>query len=103
MRKGHLILPGTSERQPRVAAEKLRAVGRLPRRNQVSASSQMKEVRRTLERAGFVATKTRGGHWRFEHPDMLGPVFAPDTPSDHRGVKNLMAMLRRKLRAANDH
>jgi predicted RNA binding protein YcfA (HicA-like mRNA interferase family) len=62
----------------------------------------MKEVRRALVREGFVATKTRGGHWRFEHPHMRGPVFAPDTPSDHRGVRNLMALLRRKLRAAND-
>lgn len=69
----------------------------------MSSSSQMKEVRRALTRAGFTATKTRGGHWRFEHPRMRGPVFAPDTPSDHRGIKNLMAMLRRKLHAANDN
>lgn len=64
----------------------------------MAASSQMKEARRLLERQGFIATKTRGGHWRFEHPDMNGPVFAPDTPSDHRGMKNLFAMLRRKMR-----
>lgn len=69
----------------------------------MSASSQMKEVRRALTRAGFTATKTRGGHWRISHPQMSGPVFAPDTPSDYRGVKNLMALLRRKLRAANDN
>lgn len=65
----------------------------------MSASSQMKEVRRQLGRYGFSVTKTRGGHWRFEHPDMDGPVFAPDTPSDHRGIKNLHAMLRRKMRS----
>ena len=69
----------------------------------MSSSSQMKEVRRVLARAGFTATKTRGGHWRFEHPQMCGPVFAPDTPSDHRGVKNLMSLLRRKMRPANDN
>lgn len=68
----------------------------------MSASSQMKEVRRTLERAGFTVTKTRGGHWRIEHQQMCGPVFAADTPSDYRGIKNLMALLRRKLRA-NDN
>jgi predicted RNA binding protein YcfA (HicA-like mRNA interferase family) len=62
----------------------------------------MKEVRRALARNGFTTTKTRGGHWRIEHPNMAGPVFAPDTPSDHRGLKNLSALLRRKLRAAND-
>jgi len=68
----------------------------------MSSSSQMKEVRRVLARAGFTATKTRG-HWRFEHPQMCGPVFTPDTPSDHRSVKNLLALLRRKMRAANDN
>lgn len=68
----------------------------------MSASSKMKELRRGLERRGFTITKTRGGHWRFEHPDMEGPVFGPDTPSDHRGMKNLLATLRRKLGAAND-
>lgn len=65
----------------------------------MAASSQMKEARRLLERQGFIATKTRGGHWRFEHPAMNGPVFAPDTPSDHRGMRNLFATLRRKMRA----
>uniref|UniRef100_UPI0005A2DB0E type II toxin-antitoxin system HicA family toxin n=1 Tax=Bradyrhizobium sp. (strain ORS 278) TaxID=114615 RepID=UPI0005A2DB0E len=59
----------------------------------------MKEVRRLLERHGFTMTKTRGGHWRFEHPDMDGPVFAPDTPSDYRGTKNLFALIRRKMRS----
>jgi predicted RNA binding protein YcfA (HicA-like mRNA interferase family) len=63
----------------------------------------MREVRRQLERQGFIATKTRGGHWRFEHPDMIGVVFAPDTPSDHRGIKNLQATLRRKMRPAVTH
>jgi predicted RNA binding protein YcfA (HicA-like mRNA interferase family) len=63
----------------------------------------MKEARRELVRQGFIATKTRGGHWRFEHPDMDGPVFAPDTPSDHRGLKNLYAQLRRKMRMVSVH
>lgn len=65
----------------------------------MSSSNRMKETRRELGRLGFTATKTRGGHWRFEHPTMQGPVFAPDTPSDHRGVKNLHALLRRKMRS----
>jgi predicted RNA binding protein YcfA (HicA-like mRNA interferase family) len=65
----------------------------------LSASNQMKEVRRQLVRQGFSVSKTNGGHWRFEHPEMTGPVFAPDTPSDHRGLKNLHAMLKRKMRS----
>lgn len=63
----------------------------------------MKEARRELERQGFRATKTRGGHWPFEHRNMDGPVFAPDTPSDHRGLKNFYALLRRKLRTPSLH
>lgn len=69
----------------------------------MSASNQMKEVRRQLERDGFITSKTRGGHWRIEHQDMPGPVFAPDTPSDHRGIKNLYSMLRRKMRKQTTH
>ena len=69
----------------------------------MSASSQMKEARRELERQGFMATKTRGGHWRFDHPEMDGPVFAPDTPSDNRGLKNFHAMLRRKMQSSATH
>ena len=68
----------------------------------MSASSIMKEIRRNLERDGFTIIKTRGGHWRIDHPNMVGPVFAPDTPSDHRSIKNLLATLRRKMKAAND-
>lgn len=63
----------------------------------MSASCQMKEVRRALSRRGFHVSKTRGGHWRFEHPDMDGPVFAPGTPSDHRSIANFRAVLRRKI------
>lgn len=42
--------------------------------------------------------RTNGGHLRFEHADMDGPVFFSSTPSDVRAVKNLKAMLRRKMR-----
>ena len=65
----------------------------------MSSYRTMKEARRQLERSGFSATKTRGGHWRFEHPNMDGPVFAPDTPSDNRAIKNLHAELRRRMRS----
>lgn len=66
----------------------------------MSASNRMKECRRQLERLGFLVVKTRGGHWRFEHPDMDGPVFTSDTPSDYRAIKNLHAMVRRKMRSS---
>jgi predicted RNA binding protein YcfA (HicA-like mRNA interferase family) len=68
----------------------------------MSGSSKMKELLRALEREGFSASRTKGGHVRVIHPAMDGCVFGPSTPSDHRGVKNLLATLKRKLRAAND-
>ena len=64
----------------------------------MSRTSTLKAFRRKLQQAGFSVTKTRGGHWRFEHPNMLGPVFGPDTPSDNRSVKNLLAEIRRRMR-----
>lgn len=69
----------------------------------MSSGSEMKQMRRALEKEGFTAIKTRGGHWRFDHPMMIGPVFAPNTPSDHRALKNLQALMRRKMRPANDN
>ncbi|GAA0648646.1 hypothetical protein GCM10009101_22630 [Brevundimonas lenta] len=65
----------------------------------MSATSEMKKLRRALASDGFVITKTRGGHWRFEHPAMAGPVFGPDTPSDHRGLRNFLAELKRRLKS----
>ena len=64
----------------------------------MSRSNALKALRRKLQRAGFSVTKTRGGHWRFEHPNMLGPVFGSDTPSDNRSIKNLLAEIRRRMR-----
>ncbi len=64
----------------------------------MSASTEMKKVRRRLERLGFIATKTRSGHWKFGHPNMEGVVFAAGTPSDHRAIKNFLAELQRKTR-----
>jgi predicted RNA binding protein YcfA (HicA-like mRNA interferase family) len=69
----------------------------------MSASSEMREVLRSLERQGFTATKTRRGHWRFEHPDLRGPVFGASTPSDHRSIKNLRALIKRQLVHHNDN
>jgi len=66
-------------------------------------ASQMTEYWRDLSRRGFSNTKTRGGHWKIEHPDMDGPVFAADTPSDHRALHNLDAMIRRKMCAKPRH
>jgi len=60
----------------------------------------MTEYRRDLERSGFSTTLTRGGHIRISHPHMNGPVFAASTPSDHRAIHNLRALIHRKMRGA---
>ncbi len=60
---------------------------------------QMTEYRRDLERSGFLITPTRGGHIRINLPLMSGPVFAACTPSDHRAIHNLRALIQRKMRS----
>jgi predicted RNA binding protein YcfA (HicA-like mRNA interferase family) len=60
-------------------------------------SCQMTEYRLDLERSGFSTTLTRGGHVRISHPLMNGPVFAASTPSDHRAIRNVRALIRRKM------
>lgn len=62
----------------------------------------MTKLIRALQHDGFTTSRTRKGHIRFSHPAFSGYVVGPGTPSDHRGLKNLLAELKRKLRAAND-
>jgi len=64
----------------------------------MSSNTRMAEVCRRLEREGFTISRTGGGHLRFQHPEMNGPVFAPSTPSDQRSIANLYALVRRKIR-----
>ena len=69
----------------------------------MSAHTDMAKLIRAIEREGFTTTRTTKGHVRFQHPAISGCIIGPGTPSDHRGVKNLVAHLKRKLRAANDN
>ena len=56
------------------------------------------QYRRHMERRGYNFTKTNGGHWRCDHPDMDGPVFMASSPSDHRWMRNMETLVRRKMR-----
>ena len=61
-------------------------------------SSAMTKLRRQLRRWGFEVKKIRGGHWRFEHGDLIVFVCGQDTPPDNRALRNLPAEIRRKMK-----
>ena len=56
-----------------------------------------RDLRRVLDearQAGWLASPTRGGHWRLTHPS--GAILVTgSTPSDHRALRNLQAAIRR--------
>lgn len=54
--------------------------------------SSTKKILVRLRQAGLEASVTGGGHIRIETP--AGPVFAPASGSDRRGMRNLCATLR---------
>ena len=61
-------------------------------------SSRIGEMRRAYTAAGYTITLTRGGHYKFSHPEMTSLVFTSATPSDSRAYKNLRATLKRKTK-----
>jgi predicted RNA binding protein YcfA (HicA-like mRNA interferase family) len=60
-----------------------------------AAKKELKEISREAERQGWRVGKTKKGHAQFFAPDGEGIVTAAGTPSDHRSIDNLIAMLRR--------
>lgn len=54
--------------------------------------SSTKKILIRLRQAGLEASMTGGGHIRIETP--AGPVFAPASGSDRRGMRNLCSTLR---------
>jgi predicted RNA binding protein YcfA (HicA-like mRNA interferase family) len=50
---------------------------------------------RELERRGYEIERTNGSHYRITMPGKPGVVFTGTTPSDHRGILNLRANIRR--------
>jgi len=56
----------------------------------------VKQLRRAAEAQGWKVEQTRSGHWRFVPPDRAKPiVIVSGTPSDHRSMRNSLAMLKR--------
>jgi len=74
---------------------------RTGQRPMVSKRDVLDEIRRAQE-DGWKVTKTGGQHYRLEHEEASRPVLAPSTPSDHRGILNLRADLRRVMPRKDD-
>lgn len=55
---------------------------------------EMKDIVKTLRSQGWTVTLTRSNHYRCQSPSGAS-TWTPSTPSDHRGIKNLRADLRR--------
>lgn len=57
---------------------------------------RIKDLMDAAKSAGWSVTKTGSGHWKFVPADKSQRiVHAPATSSDHRGVANIEADLRR--------
>ena len=61
-------------------------------------SPSVRDVVRRAEEQGWRAERTSGGHLKFKH-ECGAVVFGAATPSDHRSIKNLVAMMSRKTRS----
>ena len=63
------------------------------------SSRPMRKLRRQLRRWGFDAKRMRGGHWRFERPDLIVFVCGHGKPPDGRAIRALPAEIKRKLKS----
>lgn len=61
-------------------------------------NKDMKAVLKAAEARGWTVTQRTGsGHLRLVKPGCR-PVFAPSTPGEYRGIKNLESQIRRAER-----
>jgi hypothetical protein len=63
--------------------------------NKIRVSKAMRPIVDQAAKEGWNISLTSNGHIRFTHP-CGALVHGPSTPSDHRGLKNLKATLRRE-------
>lgn len=62
----------------------------------MASKKDVDQVIKVLRAQGWRCELTRNNHWRLTPPGGGTPVFHSSTPSDHRGIKNLKAILRRR-------
>jgi hypothetical protein len=57
----------------------------------------LRDLEKAAKRQGWRIDRTKAGHVRFWPPDpSISPSVYSGTPSDHRGIRNFLADLRRK-------
>lgn len=56
---------------------------------------EMDALVRKLEDQGFTVEKLRNNHWRVKDGSGRFVTIMPSTPSDHRSMKNCVAVLKR--------
>lgn len=61
----------------------------------MAQDKDFKKVRKEAVKQGWRVEMTKNGHWRLYAPGGENTVHAPGTPSDHRGLKNTIAQMRR--------
>lgn len=59
-------------------------------------NSDVKDIIKTVKQLGWEVDRTNSGHFRLRSPNPAVPlIYAPYSPSDKRGLKNLKALLRK--------
>ena len=61
----------------------------------MSVKKELKEVQKAAEKQGWRIKPLKSGHKMYLAPDGDNKVTAPGTPSDSRGMDNLLGDLRR--------
>lgn len=56
---------------------------------------EMDALVRKLEAQGFVCERLKNNHWRVKDAGGRFVTVMPSSPSDHRSIKNCLAVLRR--------
>lgn len=57
---------------------------------------QLKQILKEAKKQGWQVSYTKNGHMCLKSPTGGQPIYTASTPSDHRGLKNLVAHMRRQ-------
>lgn len=75
--------------------ESLTVLAKRPRMLSMSKKREVKELVRELEDKGWRVIIAQNNHHKAFHPDGEHMIVFANTPSDHRAIKNIRAMVKR--------